>query len=82
MRTILEDPKFDYYLYCAKICGAAHYNMKIKIRVVDTEAEYQKWLAEQKPAFGKPSEATPVIETTPAPADKDSANNKVVANLN
>jgi cytochrome c oxidase subunit II len=82
MRGILEDPKFDYYLYCAKICGAAHYNMKIKIRVVETEAEYAKWIAEQKPAFGKPSEATPVLEVTPAPENKDTAEKKVVAHLN
>ncbi len=66
MRTILEDNSFDYYLYCAKICGNAHYNMKIKIRVVETEAEYTKWLAEQRPAFKKKAdEVTPVIEETP-----------------
>jgi cytochrome c oxidase subunit 2 len=66
MRSILEDNSFDYYLYCAKICGNAHYNMKIKIRVVETEGEYQKWLAEQKPAFKKKAdEVTPVIEETP-----------------
>ncbi|HYG14432.1 MAG TPA: c-type cytochrome [Bacteroidia bacterium] len=51
MRNILGDPKFDYHLYCAKICGAAHYNMKIKIVVVETEGEYREWLAKQKPAF-------------------------------
>lgn len=77
MRGILEDPKFDYYLYCAKICGAAHYNMKIKIRVVETEAEYQKWMAEQKPAFAAPAEAMPA--STPAPADADTAKTQVMA---
>lgn len=65
MRGILEDPKFDYYLYCAKICGAAHYNMRIKIRVVDTEAEYNSWMAEQKAAF-KTGDVVPAVETVPA----------------
>lgn len=79
MRGILEDPKFDYYLYCAKICGAAHYNMKIKIRVVETEAEYQKWIAEQKPAFAPATEAVPA--STPAPADTDTTKTQVMAQV-
>ena len=35
MRQILNNPKFDYVLLCNKICGAAHYNMKMKV-VIDT----------------------------------------------
>ncbi len=43
-----EDPiEFDYVLICNKICGASHYNMQMKI-VVDTEKDYQDWLAKQK----------------------------------
>lgn len=43
-----EDPyEFDYLLLCNKICGASHYNMQMKITVVE-EAEYNKWLSEQK----------------------------------
>jgi len=38
---------YGYILLCNKICGSAHYNMQMNI-VVETEAEYQKWLAEQK----------------------------------
>ncbi len=42
-----EEPYvFDYLLLCNKICGASHYNMQMKITVVE-DAEYQKWLAEQ-----------------------------------
>lgn len=80
MRSILDDPKFDYYLYCAKICGAAHYNMRIKIRVVDTEAEYDRWMAEQKPAF-KADDVIPAVEEV-APATTDSTAAKTVALLN
>lgn len=47
MKEKTDDPKFEYQFYCAKICGASHYNMKFPVRVV-SEDEYQKWLGEQK----------------------------------
>lgn len=39
--------EFEYLLLCNKICGAAHYNMQMKV-VVETEEEYNKWMSEQK----------------------------------
>ncbi len=39
--------EFDYVLLCNKICGSAHYNMQLKV-VVEEEAEFEKWLGEQK----------------------------------
>jgi len=48
MREKTNDPKFDYKLYCAKICGGSHYNMQFAVRVV-SQKEYDKWLKEQKP---------------------------------
>ncbi len=42
----LDPYTFDYLLLCNKICGASHYNMQMKI-IVDTPADYKKWLAEQ-----------------------------------
>ncbi|WCC47032.1 cytochrome c oxidase subunit II [Tenacibaculum finnmarkense] len=43
-----EDPyEFDYLLLCNKICGASHYNMQMKITVIE-QADYDKWLSEQK----------------------------------
>ena len=43
-----EDPvEFDYILLCNKICGNAHYNMKMKV-VVESEEDYNKWLESQK----------------------------------
>ncbi|CAM1356617.1 MULTISPECIES: cytochrome c oxidase subunit II [Tenacibaculum] len=43
-----EEPyEFDYLLLCNKICGASHYNMQMKITVVEEE-QYKKWLSEQK----------------------------------
>jgi len=46
MREKRNDPKYDYVLLCAKICGAGHYNMQAKVTVV-SEAEYATWLAKQ-----------------------------------
>lgn len=46
MREKRNDPKYDYVLLCAKICGAGHYNMQAKVTVV-SEAEYKTWLAKQ-----------------------------------
>ena len=48
MRDKTNDPKFSYQLYCAKICGGSHYNMKFAVRVVSAK-EYASWLKEQKP---------------------------------
>ncbi|MDP4599567.1 MAG: cytochrome c oxidase subunit II [Polaribacter sp.] len=41
-----ETYEFDYLLLCNKICGASHYNMQMKITVVEQE-EYDKWIAQQ-----------------------------------
>jgi cytochrome c oxidase subunit 2 len=42
-----EDPYiFDYLLLCNKICGASHYNMQMKIIVVE-EDEFDEWLSAQ-----------------------------------
>ena len=42
-----EDPYiFDFLLLCNKICGASHYNMQMKITVVEPD-DYDKWIAEQ-----------------------------------
>jgi cytochrome c oxidase subunit II len=43
-----EEPvEFDYTLLCNKICGASHYNMQMII-VVESEKDYNAWLAKQK----------------------------------
>lgn len=48
MRNRLDDQKFEYLLYCNKICGGGHYNMQKVVRVV-SEPEYENWVARQKP---------------------------------
>jgi cytochrome c oxidase subunit 2 len=47
MRFITGDENFDYVLLCNKVCGAAHFNMEMKI-VIETQEQYDAWLKEQK----------------------------------
>jgi|TARA_B110000196_G_scaffold284224_1_gene266617 cytochrome c oxidase subunit 2 len=42
-----EGEDFEFILLCNKICGVAHYNMQMKF-VVETQEEYDAWIAEQK----------------------------------
>ncbi|WP_291275810.1 cytochrome c oxidase subunit II [Flavobacterium sp.] len=56
-QTALEPYTFDYLLLCNKICGASHYNMQIKI-IVESEADYKKWVKEQKTIAAQVKEAS------------------------
>lgn len=59
MKTKLHNPDFNYLLYCNNICGAAHFNMQMKI-VIDSEKDYAIWLKKQvtfaDALSGKPAE--------------------------
>lgn len=69
MRKKLGKPNFDYVLVCNKICGSAHYNMQMKI-IVESEADYNKWLSEQKDFKSTLVTAEPAAPASPAtPAD-------------
>ena len=46
MKKELDDDAFEYVMLCNKICGAAHYNMQMKV-IVETEEEYNAWLETQ-----------------------------------
>jgi cytochrome c oxidase subunit II len=43
----LDPYTFDYLLLCNKICGSSHYNMQMKIVVVE-ENEFKSWISERK----------------------------------
>ena len=47
MQEITGNDAFEYVLLCNKICGAAHYNMQMNIKVVEEE-EFNVWMNEQK----------------------------------
>lgn len=58
-----EKPEeFNFILLCNKICGNSHYNMQMTI-VIDTQEDYDKWIASKKPFFAKATtEAAPAAE--------------------
>ena len=66
MRTILDDPDFNYVLLCNKVCGAAHFNMKMDV-IVESREDYEAWL-EQQDAFLVDEGTPPAPENEPAPS--------------
>ena len=72
MRVKTDNPKFEYLLYCNKICGGGHYNMQRVVRVV-TQEEYQDWIAGQKPYY------TPQVKAELKLTDLKAAGNGVTA---
>lgn len=56
MRTMLNDPDFDYVLLCNKVCGAAHFNMQMKV-VVESEEQFNAWLESQEEFLADKEEA-------------------------
>ncbi len=72
MRNKLGDPKFEYLLYCNKICGSTHYNMQKVVRVV-SESEYNAWIATQKPYLSDNlKKELKLADATPAQKDNSS----------
>ena len=68
MRVRKNNPKFNYVLMCNKICGSAHYKMKM-IVVIDTPEQYKAWLKSKttfRDDYLKP--ATVVSDSTSAVA--------------
>ena len=65
MRTILDDPDFNYVLLCNKVCGAAHFNMKMDV-IVESQEEYEAWL-EQQDVFLVDEDAPSAPEDEPTP---------------
>lgn len=76
MRYITGDENFDYVLLCNKVCGAAHFNMEMKI-VVETQEEYDAWIEEQKEYLVKEESEEAPAET----ADLEGTTEKTTASL-
>ncbi len=47
MRDELGNPKFNYEMACAEICGKGHFSMRFPV-VVDEPEVYEKWKASQE----------------------------------
>lgn len=76
MRLILNDPDFDYVLLCNKVCGAAHFNMQMKI-VIESQEAYDAWLNEQDPFLVKEGEE----ESETEKATSEVASENITASL-
>jgi cytochrome c oxidase subunit 2 len=63
MRKITGNDSFNYILLCNKVCGAAHFNMQMKV-IVESEADYNIWIAKQK--MFKSAETKEVADSTGA----------------
>lgn len=64
MKEKKNDPDFNYVLLCNKICGGAHYKMKM-IVVVDSPEQYKAWKSTKKTFKDEFMAAA----AAPAPAD-------------
>jgi len=69
MRVKMSNPKFNYVLMCNKICGSAHYKMKM-IVVVLGKSEFKNWMDSKKKSstfkqiyFPVAVPAAPIAET-------------------
>jgi cytochrome c oxidase subunit II len=80
-KAALDPYEFNYLLLCNKICGASHYNMQLKI-IVESEADYKKWLAEQKTIAKAVADENAPKEDTKTPADATKTDtSKVIAQV-
>jgi cytochrome c oxidase subunit II len=79
MRLITNNPKFDYVLLCNKICGVAHYNMKMDV-VIESKEKFLQWYQKQQYVFSHEAPAPAVTDSSRA-AVPSSETNKVVAKL-
>ncbi len=83
-RKIVKNPKFNYELACAQICGQSHYAMKMAVKV-ETQEEFDKWMATQQPLYASMNPSTPPVAAdnggTPANETKTTDEKKVTAQV-
>ena len=69
MKEITGNKEFVYEISCDQVCGSGHSSMRGVI-IVETQEEYDAWLASKKPQYLTVKEAA---APTPAPADSTAA---------
>lgn len=67
MKQITKNEKFEYILLCNKICGVAHYNMKMSV-VCEEQEQFTKWVLKQNLVVPKPEPAQEKKMEAPAAA--------------
>jgi cytochrome c oxidase subunit 2 len=73
MKEVSGNPNFVYEISCDQMCGNGHYSMRGIVEVV-TQAEYDVWLAKQKPQY-----YTAFPEKEPGVAKSDSTVKAAIA---
>jgi cytochrome c oxidase subunit II len=71
MKEITHNPNFVYEISCDQMCGKGHYSMRGTV-IVETQEEYNKWLASQPPYFAAQAPAADSSKAA-APADSTKA---------
>jgi len=66
MKALTHNPDFVYEISCDQLCGKGHYSMRGTV-IVQTQAEYDKWMASQQVYSLGNNPATPVPAAPPAP---------------
>jgi cytochrome c oxidase subunit 2 len=75
MKVRSGDPNFVYEISCDQMCGKGHFSMRGVI-IVESEADYEKWLNSQK------SEYATIFSATGSDSTKTTADStKVVASI-
>lgn len=63
MKEITKNPNFVYEISCDQMCGKGHYSMRGTI-IVETQAEYDAWIAKQAAYFAAPAADKPATDST------------------
>ena len=75
MRTITDNPDFEYILMCNKVCGISHYNMQSPL-TIESAGAFKVWNI-MLPVFEKPGSSEPKATASPAPATADTVKTEI-----
>lgn len=78
MKMITGNPRFEYVLLCNKICGVAHFNMKMNV-VIESPEAFKRWYKKQQYVFAKEEAQPPVVTDSVKTADASKGDVKVIA---
>lgn len=80
MQKKTGDPNFVYELSCDQMCGRGHYSMRATV-VVETQEEFDQYMATQKPQYLKAFPALDPSNKKPVQADSTKATTPAGASL-
>jgi cytochrome c oxidase subunit II len=82
MKEITGNKNFVYEISCDQMCGQGHYSMK-GIVVVETQEEYNKWMADKKPQYSNVSSpsATAAADNTKQATETSAAGKPVAQSI-